>query len=65
MLTQRQSQTIGLLSDEIATSPHGAQMIQGMQDSAWAYGKLPLLTSTSNNPDLERAALAAMLRASG
>lgn len=60
-LTQRQSQTIGLLSDEIATSPHGGKMIQGMQDVAWTYGKLLLLTNTSNNPDLERAALASML----
>jgi len=60
-LTQQRSQTIGLISDEIATSPHGGKMIQGMQDAAWAHAKMLLLTNTSNNRDLERAALALML----
>lgn len=60
-LSQRRSQTIGLISDEIATSPHGGKMIQGMQDAAWAQGKMLLLTNTGNNPELERAALSLML----
>jgi LacI family transcriptional regulator len=60
-LTQQRSQTIGLISDEIATSPHGGKMIQGMQDAAWAHGKMLLLTNTSSNRDLESAALALML----
>lgn len=60
-LSQRRSQTIGLISDEIATSPHGGKMIQGMQDAAWAKSKMLLLTNTSNDPELERAALALML----
>lgn len=60
-LSQRRSQTIGLISDEIATSPHGGKMIQGMQDGAWARDKMLLLTNTGNKPELERAALSLML----
>ncbi len=60
-LSQRRSQTIGLISDEIATSPHGGKIIQGMQDAAWAKGKMLLLTNTSDNPDIERAALEMLL----
>jgi LacI family transcriptional regulator len=60
-LSRRHSQTIGLISDEIATSPHGGKMIQGMQDAAWAQGMMLILTNTSNNLDLERAALGVML----
>jgi LacI family transcriptional regulator len=60
-LSQRRSQTIGLISDEIATSPHGGKIIQGMQDAAWAESKMLLLTNTSNNPQIERAALEMLL----
>jgi LacI family transcriptional regulator len=61
-LSQRRSQTIGLISDEIATSPHGGKMIQGMQDAAWAQTRMLLLTNTSDNPDIERAALEMLLQ---
>jgi LacI family transcriptional regulator len=60
-LSQRRSQTIGLIADEIATSPHGGKIIQGMQDAAWAEGKMLLLTNTSHNPEIERAALEMLL----
>jgi LacI family transcriptional regulator len=60
-LSKRRSQTIGLISDQIATSPHGGKIIQGMQDAAWAHAKMLLLTNTSNNPDIERAALEMLL----
>lgn len=60
-LSQRRSHTIGLISDEIATSAHGGKIIQGTQDAAWAQSKMLLLANTSNNPDIERAALATML----
>jgi LacI family transcriptional regulator len=60
-LSQRRSQTLGLVSDSIATSPHGGKIIQGMQDAAWAEGKMLLLTNTSDNPELERAALEMLL----
>jgi LacI family transcriptional regulator len=60
-LSQRRSHTIGLISDQIVTSAHAGKIIQGTQDAAWAEAKMVLLTNTSNNPDIERAALATML----
>src|SRR5947209_8681866 len=60
-LSRRRSQTIGLITDEIATSVHGGKIIQGMQDAAWAHGKMLLLSNTSGNAQVERAALGMML----
>src|SRR5260221_4505542 len=60
-LSRRRSQTLGLITDEIATSAHGGKIIQGIQDAAWAHGKMLLLSNTNAKPDLERAALSMML----
>jgi LacI family transcriptional regulator len=60
-LSQRQTRTIGMISDEIATSPHGGKMIQGTQDALWARSNMLLLASTGGQPDVERAALDMML----
>ena len=60
-LRMRHSHTIGLISDEIATSSHAGKIIQGAQDAAWAYTKMLLVINTGNNRDIERAALKMML----
>lgn len=60
-LSMRRSQTIGLISDEVATSPHAGQIIQGAQDAAWARGKMLLVVNTGSNAELEQAALEMML----
>lgn len=60
-LRLRHSQTIGLISDEIATSSHAGKIIQGAQDAAWAQTKMLLVINTGNNPQLERAAIDMML----
>jgi LacI family transcriptional regulator len=60
-LSQRQTHTIGMISDEIATSPHGGKMIQGTQDALWARSNMLLMASTGGQPDVERAALEMML----
>jgi LacI family transcriptional regulator len=60
-LSRRRSKTIGLITDEIATSVHGGKIIQGMQDAAWARGQMLFLSNTSGNQDLENTALALML----
>jgi LacI family transcriptional regulator len=60
-LSQRISHTIGLISDEIATSAHGGKIIQGAQDAAWAAGKMMLLINTSARDDIEHAAMEMML----
>jgi len=60
-LSLRRSHTIGLLSDEVATSPHAGKIIQGAQDAAWADTKMLLVINTGSNPDIESAALEMML----
>lgn len=60
-LRMRHSHTIGLISDEIATSSHAGKIIQGAQDAAWAQGKLLLVINTGNNPQIERTALKMLL----
>ena len=60
-LRLRQSHTIGLISDEIATSSHAGKMIQGAQDAAWAHEKMLLVINTGNNIAVEQAALNMML----
>jgi LacI family transcriptional regulator len=60
-LSLRRSHTIGLISDEIATSPHAGKIIQGAQDAAWAHIKMLLVINTGSNQEIERAALDMML----
>jgi LacI family transcriptional regulator len=60
-LSLRRSHTIGFISDEIVTSSHAGQIIQGAQDAAWASGKMLLIINTGRNADLEHAALDVML----
>jgi LacI family transcriptional regulator len=60
-LRQRRSHTIGLISDEIATSSHAGKIIQGAQDAAWAHTKMLLVINTGNNYEIEQAALKMML----
>ncbi|HCT76621.1 MAG TPA: LacI family transcriptional regulator [Micromonosporaceae bacterium] len=54
------SMTIGLVSDEIATTPFAGRMIQGAQDAAWRSGYLLLLVNTGGDESLERHAIEAL-----
>jgi len=56
-LRQRRSETIGFLSDEIATTPFAGAMIQGAQDAAWESGIVLLLVNTGRDRDIEARAL--------
>ncbi len=60
-LRMQQSNLIGLISDEVATSPYAGKIIQGAQDAVWAQGKMLLVINTGNNPGIETAALDLML----
>ena len=60
-LSLQRSHTIGLISDEIATSSHAGKIIQGAQDAAWARTRMLLVINTGNNRDIEHAALEMML----
>ena len=60
-LRMRASHTIGLISDEIATSSHAGKIIQGAQDAAWEHTNMLLVVNTSNNLEIEQAGLKMML----
>lgn len=60
-LRMQSSHTIGLISDEIATSSHAGKIIQGAQDAAWTNAKMVLVINTGDNIDIERAATEMML----
>jgi LacI family transcriptional regulator len=53
-LRLQRSQTVGLLSDNIATTPFAGKIIVGAQDAAAAHGALLILMNTSGDPELER-----------
>jgi LacI family transcriptional regulator, galactose operon repressor len=60
-LSLQRSHTIGLISDEIATSSHAGKIIQGAQDAAWSHTKMLLVINTGSNRDIERVAVEMML----
>ncbi|NEM92294.1 LacI family DNA-binding transcriptional regulator [Galbitalea soli] len=59
-LRTNQSHTIGLLSDQVASTPFAGQMLQGAQQTAWEAGYLLLLIDTAGNADLEKPAIQAL-----
>jgi LacI family transcriptional regulator len=60
-LSLRRSHTIGLISDEIATSSHTCKIIHGAQDAAWDHTKMLLVVNTGTHGEIERAALEMLL----
>jgi LacI family transcriptional regulator len=59
-LRQARTNTIGFISDEIATTPFAGSLVQGGQDAAWESGRLLMMVNTGGDPELERQAFAAM-----
>lgn len=59
-LRTRTTRTIGLISDQIATTPYAVRMIEAVQDGARAHGHLVFLVSTGAERSLEREAVAAL-----
>jgi LacI family transcriptional regulator len=57
----QRTHTIGLISDEIATTPFAGAMIRGAQEAAWKSGHVLMLIDTEGDSDVERAAIEAML----
>ena len=60
-LRRQVSDTIGFISDLIATTPHAGAMVQGAQDAAWEVGKVLLMINTGGDPAVEHRAIEAML----
>ena len=51
-----QSNIIGLISDEIASTPYAVDIVRGAQASAWTYGKLLTVINTENDASVETRA---------
>lgn len=51
-----QSNIIGLISDEIATTPYAVDIIKGAQATAWEFGKLLAVINTENDASVEKRA---------
>lgn len=60
-LSQGTSRFIGLVADQIATTPFAGQIIHGAQDEAWKHGYVLLVANTDGNPAAEAVAIAMML----
>lgn len=61
-LRTQESKTIGLISDQIATTPFAGQMLAGAQDVAWRNGWLLLLVNTDDNKSFEDTATKALIQ---
>ncbi|MDP3177191.1 MAG: LacI family DNA-binding transcriptional regulator, partial [Spirochaetaceae bacterium] len=61
-LRRQTSDTIGFISDVIATTPHAGAMVQGAQDAAWKAGKVLIIVNTGVDPTIEHRAIEAMLQ---
>jgi LacI family transcriptional regulator len=61
-LRTRQTHTIGLLSDSVASTPYAGMMLGAAQQEAWASGYLLLLIDTAGTPELEEPATQALLQ---
>jgi LacI family transcriptional regulator len=60
-LRSQRSHTIGLISDEIATTPFAGQIIRGAQDAAWDNNMLLLVINTARRTEIENAAIEMLL----
>ena len=58
-LRRRRTNTIAVLSDEIATTPFASRMIGAIQDVAMRNGLLVFMVNTAGDPETERSAVAA------
>lgn len=61
-LRTQESKTIGLISDQIATTPFAGQMLAGAQDVAWRNGWLLLLVNTDEDKNFEDTATKALIQ---
>jgi len=61
-LRLQRSNTIGFVSDEIATTPFAGRIILGAQEAAAARGLLLLMLNTGGDPELERKEIEVLLQ---
>jgi LacI family transcriptional regulator len=61
-LKSKQTQTIGLVSDRVATVPFSSHMLAGAQETAWRHGYLLMLVDTGGNNVLQTPAVQSLLQ---
>ena len=61
MRSQR-TKTLGLLGDEVTTTPFAGRMVLGAQEAASKHGWLLMLLNSGLDPELERKEIAALLQ---
>lgn len=59
-LRTHSTHTLGLIADEVTTTPFGVQKIRGALDAAWSRGHILLTIDTNGDPDLLLGALDAV-----
>jgi LacI family transcriptional regulator len=60
VLREGKSHMIGLIGDEVATTPFAGEMILGAQQEAWRQGHVLLTVDTAGDSRLEQAAISMM-----
>lgn len=61
-LKTKQSKTLGLLAEDVASSSFAGDMVVGAQDAAWREGYLLLLIDVGGNAGMEAPAVRALLQ---
>lgn len=61
-LRRGRSSLLGLVTDEIASTPYAVDIVRGAQDAAWATGRILTLVNTNRQNQLQHEAVAALVR---
>ncbi|MBF4615923.1 LacI family DNA-binding transcriptional regulator [Curtobacterium sp. VKM Ac-1376] len=61
-LKSKQTQTIGLVSDRVATVPFSSAMLAGAQEAAWRRGYVLMLVDTGGDEDLQTTAVQSLMQ---
>jgi LacI family transcriptional regulator len=61
LLRTNRSDTIGFITDEIASTPFAGDIIKGAQEAAWANGKILVIVNSDKNQKIEESAAEMML----
>lgn len=60
-LRTQKTQTLGFISDAVATTPYAVNLIKGAQDAAWERGKLLIVVDADNDSQRREAALETLI----
>jgi LacI family transcriptional regulator len=61
-LKTKQSRTIGVVADQVATVPFSGQMLAGAQQAAWSSGFMLMLIDTYGNQEVQKPAVQSLLQ---